>query len=374
MGNARPVVLVDVKNCVLHGAGITHWLETLFAELKTGQSLIDFVFVAPNVANPKNISFGSREIVKLSWLNRMPGVVQNLVYDNFTFPRFARKIKPALVFSPYFDLRIPRGTRSIITIHDLCYLKLPNIYPQLTRKYFVHAMKRSINRAEFVVTVSNSVAREIAEMFLSTVGRIQTFGNSIPDEFRNYTPSDSEILAFRDGFGAAGTQLILYTGGLERRKNIDTLFRALVLVHQAGIPFNLVITGERNSLWNKYLTRYPNISESIAFTGRLRLPDLKVAYAASDKVVYPSLCEGFGRVVGESMFVGTPIVCSDLDVFREVAGKYPHYFDPSSVTELAELLGQSPLPPHDIDIKAPNLTDAEISHNFLRFIEEVVGK
>ncbi len=53
-----------------------------------------------------------------------------------------------------------------------------------------------------------------------------------------------------------------------------------------------------------------------------------MAYYAADTVVYPSLCEGFGRVCLEAMEAGTPIACSDLPVMREVAGDYACWFDP----------------------------------------------
>jgi glycosyltransferase involved in cell wall biosynthesis len=72
------------------------------------------------------------------------------------------------------------------------------------------------------------------------------------------------------------------------------------------------------------------------FAGWLNDAELRLAYAAADAVVYPSLCEGFGRVCLEAMDTGTPLACSDLLVMREVAGDYAYYFDPYKVESIAE--------------------------------------
>jgi glycosyltransferase involved in cell wall biosynthesis len=81
--------------------------------------------------------------------------------------------------------------------------------------------------------------------------------------------------------------------------------------------------------WNAALENTSPVAQSrVKFAGKLSESDLCMAYYAADTVVYPSLCEGFGRVCLEAMEAGTPIACSDLPVMREVAGGYACWFDP----------------------------------------------
>ena len=63
--------------------------------------------------------------------------------------------------------------------------------------------------------------------------------------------------------------------------------------------------------------------------------EIKAHYAAAHAVIYPTLCEGFGRPCLEAMLTGAPIACSDLAVLREVAGDYAHYFDPYEPRSIA---------------------------------------
>jgi glycosyltransferase involved in cell wall biosynthesis len=74
----------------------------------------------------------------------------------------------------------------------------------------------------------------------------------------------------------------------------------------------------------------------VTFLGRLTAPELETCYVAADAVVYPTLCEGFGRVCLEAMMAGTPLACSHLPVLREFAADYPHYFNPYNISSIAE--------------------------------------
>jgi len=66
----------------------------------------------------------------------------------------------------------------------------------------------------------------------------------------------------------------------------------------------------------------------VVFSGFLTNQELKTAYLAADMVVSPSLSEGYGRSCLEALATGTPLACSDIPVFHEVAEGHAFYFDP----------------------------------------------
>ena len=78
------------------------------------------------------------------------------------------------------------------------------------------------------------------------------------------------------------------------------------------------------------------IGDKVIFTGEFPPEDLAKLYSAFDFFVFPTLAEGFGLVLIEAMYFGLPVICSDLEVLKEVAGDTVTYFragDPSDLSE-----------------------------------------
>jgi glycosyltransferase involved in cell wall biosynthesis len=135
-------------------------------------------------------------------------------------------------------------------------------------------------------------------------------------------------LAFKSRFTLQG-RFLLYSGGSEYRKNVERLVKAFGVLVDKQPDLTLLVTGNPDPRWNAALENTSPLAQSrVKFAGKLSESDLCLAYSAADTVVYPSLCEGFGRVCLEAMEAGTPIACSDLPVMREVAGDYACWFDP----------------------------------------------
>jgi glycosyltransferase involved in cell wall biosynthesis len=141
-------------------------------------------------------------------------------------------------------------------------------------------------------------------------------------------------LAVRSGYG--GGRVLFYAGGSEHRKNVARLAAALGQLLRAGQDICLLTTGVRDPGWARVLDGSDAFSASrVTFLGNLTVPELETYYVAADAVVYPTLCEGFGRVCLEAMMAGTPLACSDLPLLREVATDYPHYFNPYNISSIA---------------------------------------
>jgi glycosyltransferase involved in cell wall biosynthesis len=80
------------------------------------------------------------------------------------------------------------------------------------------------------------------------------------------------------------------------------------------------------------------VRERIIIRDEVSEKQLRLIYRAADAFIMPSLNEGFGLPVIEAMASGLPVLCSDIDVFREVAGESAHYFDPRSAKEIARTI------------------------------------
>jgi alpha-1,3-rhamnosyl/mannosyltransferase len=229
---------------------------------------------------------------------------------------------------------MPKGIPSVITIHDLCYVEAAESYPFLQRTYFNIQMKRNLHRAKMVVTVSQSSKNLLVSLAGVSAERIIVVENTLSSEFSEHQPTPTEISELRRRIGPA-SHYVLYTGGFENRKNIPNLLQALKELNNGSHKMILVVTGNQEKQWAELIGSDSSLLASIYFTGYLSNSDLKTAYMACDAVVAPSMSEGFGRSCLEAITTGTPLACSDIPVFREVAGAHGIYFDPKKTEEIS---------------------------------------
>jgi|688.fasta_scaffold241918_2 glycosyltransferase involved in cell wall biosynthesis len=327
---------IEGKNPSLYDGGISAWLFDMLENCDIDE-LADSVLVVPAVLE-KSIfpSLGLHEI-KLPWVSEIPNKINHVIYDWLTFRIASIRYKPDLVFSPYYDVRISRKTPYVITIHDLCFLEVPEVYSRLQIFYFVRAMQRNIKRSIAIVTVSQTSKSAILSRFKVSSKKILVVPNQLNKDFDEFNPSPDEIHLFRRRLGDSEFN-ILYTGGLENRKNIPNLLKGLNLLLQDYPDFQFCVTGQVTEKWEELLDQNSEIANKTVFLGHLTNQELKCAYISASVVVYPSLSEGFGRACIEAMSTGTPLVCSDIPIFREISGDYAEYFQPRDPNEIAKAL------------------------------------
>ena len=327
-------IWVDAKNPAIYGSGISHWLHDLLADIAPSLRS-QMVLAVPDSSNEQVYPDLAIPRVDTPWIKSLPRRFSQLLYDNYSFQRTAKRAKPALIFSPYYDVLVPKGIPAVITIHDLCYVEAAKQYPFLQRTYFIAQMKRNLKRAGLVVTVSETSKSALVDIIKIPASKIQVIENTLGSDFNAYTPAQVEIDSFRDRTQSPNP-IVLYTGGFENRKNIPNLVAACKILNTQESPIQLMVTGNQKQQWLELLGSDTVTAASITFTGYLNDKDLKAAYLAANAVVAPSLSEGYGRSCLEAIATGTPLACSDIKVFHEVSGEDAIYFDPHSPLAIAD--------------------------------------
>jgi glycosyltransferase involved in cell wall biosynthesis len=360
------VIWVEAKNPALYSGGISLWMRNV-VEILVHEQDQQVVLVGPNSDKTK-IKFGIEiKTLNVLWLERLPRKINHLLYDFFAFRFLAYARRPGLIFSPYFDVAFPKSIPSIVTVHDLCFLEVPALYPSLQVKYYTRALKRSLSRAEYVVTVSEATRNAISSRGLFPIDKVLVLGNYLGKEFLQHSPTRTKITELRQTFGNSPL-LILYTGGFENRKNLNNLIDSLRILEEKGLAFAFVVTGHFEQDWSRLILEMDWLKRSTHFVGHLDQTQLKDLYAAADVVVYPSLSEGFGRACIESMSVGTPLACSDIPVFREVASNYAEFFDPNDPLEISEAIIRAAQTGRKKEIAQSSSSKVEEVQEFLRVI------
>ena len=236
------------------------------------------------------------------------------------------------------DFIAPRGRyRKVITIHDLYFMEHPEVMSPAGARYYGQ-VALSAQRADHVIAVSEYTRREITRLLpgvpAQKMGVIYE-GAEDPQPISNLQSPSSNLENLRSKIQNA--RYALFVGTFEPRKNLPTLLRAL---KELPAEVKLVIVGERG--WgNQKLARLVNelgVTDRVIFAGRLTDSELDAAYRAARLLVFPSLSEGFGLPVLESMARGTPVVCSNAGALPEVAGDAALLHDPQDADALARMM------------------------------------
>ena len=259
----------------------------------------------------------------------------NLAWNRLGWPSLDRLVGEALdlVHSPH-PLIVPakRGKR-IVTVHDLFFLKNPDMVGGIVRRDYVALVREHVRRADGVVCVSEYTAAETRRLLEVPADKIAVTPHGVDGLFRE-TPAAAEVderLA-RLRLPRGG---ILYLGSDEKRKNLVTLVMAyLSLARRRREVPPLVLVGP-GSLWAQGGSR---IGPQIRATGYLEQRDVRAVMASASMLVLPSLEEGFGLPVIEAMAAGLPVICSTGSALSEVAGGAAMLFAAADVNALTQAI------------------------------------
>lgn len=244
------------------------------------------------------------------------GVTRRLFTDWVSLPLRSRTAEAA--HFPTFPPSDVMRRRCIYTLHDLTWWKYPESASRMGRIYYRPLAERALKRCH-VITVSETVRTElIADMGLTPTQVTATPLGVVPLP----VPEAPEVRE-RPYFLAVGT--------LEPRKNFQRLVRAYL---QSGLSteYELVVVGRLG--WS-------SPPENVTWLGSVSDAHLAALYAGARAFFSPSLYEGFGLPVLEALSSGIQVFCSDIPVYREVAGPHAEYFDPLDVEAMAQAIIES---------------------------------
>ena len=256
-------------------------------------------------------------------------------------------------------------------IHDLTYLYFPDVVEEKNLAHLRRVVPRSIRKADFIITVSESVKTELAKEFnLNPDNCIVT--PIPPDDTFFVAHSKSEINEVKKKYGINPDQKYIYfIGNLEPRKNLKTLVEAYCLLpKETKDTYTLVLAGGKG--WKTEETQASidaalQAGEHIQHLGFVDQSDSPALFQGAALFVMPSLYEGFGMPVLEAMAGGTPVVASDIPVLREVGMEYAHYADPLSAQSFADVIAKT--------LAEPRPDRAKLQENVHRYTwEENVQK
>jgi glycosyltransferase involved in cell wall biosynthesis len=243
------------------------------------------------------------------------------------------------------------GAKNIYTLHDLVPLRLPYTTLDNKRRYY-RLISLLLKKADHIVTVSETSKRDICNIFGFPEEKITNTYQSvhIPDRYRNKPEVDvrNEV---EGTFRLKFKEYFLFFGAIEPKKNIARLIEGYLA---SNVSTPLVIVGSaawkseqelrllsENSI--RYLERVDNntfVRDRIRRIEYAPFPLLVSLIRGAKAVLFPSLFEGFGLPVLESMLLGTPVLSSTGGSIPEVAGDAAILVDPYDPRAIASAIAQ----------------------------------
>ncbi len=277
--------------------------------------------------------------IPVSWSESRP--IARVTWEQLTLPSIIRQRHIDVLHSPANVLpeRLPRSCAGVVTLHDLAFMRFPNILKRSKRLYHRTFTIRSLQHATMVITDSDSTKQDAIELVGVPAERIQTVYLAVDPRFSNEIKAE-ELEAFRQK-QALTKGFLLYLGTLEPRKNITTIIEAYAQLRQKyAIEEKLVLAGGKGWFYDAIFEKVQKLGleSEVMFPGYVADSEQALWYSAASAFVYPSLYEGFGLPVAEALSCGTPVVTSNVSSLPEAGADIALCVDPQNVEAMAEAL------------------------------------
>lgn len=236
--------------------------------------------------------------------------------EQIAFPRAARAAGAGLAHVPYFAPPLWPQRPTVVTIHDLIPLILPEYAARPLVRLYNRLVSAAAHRASAVLTDSQASRRDVLERLGLPADKVRVVYLGLGERWF-VEPPRAAPESFRTRLRLPPSYL-LYLGGYNRRKNVPLLLRAYRRILRPETP-PLVLAGEL-ARWDNPLLGDLRRQGKLLTPGWIEEPDKPLLYRGALALVYPSLYEGFGLPPLEAMACGAPVVTSEGSSLPEVVG------------------------------------------------------
>jgi glycosyltransferase involved in cell wall biosynthesis len=302
-------------------AGISRYTLNLLHALGAFDGAHEYtVFVSERAVAEELPSMSSRAVVFVGW-STAAHPARRVLWEHLRLANEIRRHGLNLLHAPMNILPMRLPCPGIVTIHDLAFLRFPDLFRPTRRAYQQFFIRRSARQAALIIAVSEQTRRDVIELLGIPEERIRVIYPILEERFS--LPCSAEaVQAFRQR-RQLPDHIILFLATLEPRKNLARLLEAYrLLKRETDLPHTLVLAGARG--WYVHALEQQiqtlGIQQDVRLVGYVPEEEKKLWYHAADLFVYPSLYEGFGLPVAEAMACGVPVVTSNVSSLPEVVG------------------------------------------------------
>lgn len=229
-------------------------------------------------------------------------------------------------------------TKSIVTIHDLIFLRYPAYFHFIDRQIYAYKFRKACQQADRIIAVSECTKRDVVSYFHIPEEKIEVVYQGCDSLFKQEVSAElkAEVRQKYD----LPEKYLLYVGSIEARKNLLLVAKALKHLQE---PISVVAIGKRTPYAQQvenYL-RDNQLESRMTLLSNIPFRELPAFYQMATTFVYPSFFEGFGIPLLEALSCGVPAIGATGSCLEEAGGPRSLYVDPKDAVGLAEAIART---------------------------------
>jgi glycosyltransferase involved in cell wall biosynthesis len=227
------------------------------------------------------------------------------------------------------------GTKTVVTIHDLIFLRFPEFYGPFNVFIYRKKMEYACMVADKIVAISSQTRDDLIHFMDVDPGKIEVIYQSCNPVFqKKISDSDYQNIKIKHNLP---DKYLLYVGTIEKRKNLLNILKAL---KSKKIDIPLVAIGRKTEYYHKTIKPFldENKMDIIVFPSEVNNDELPALYQNALCFIYPSFFEGFGIPILEAITSGIPVITSKGSCFEESGGPGSIYIDPHNPDEIGDAI------------------------------------
>ncbi len=320
----------DAKRAFLNASGLGNYSRNTLNALKQYYSENQQILFTPEIKSELFKNQNQFEVV--SPQNPFFKIYSSF-WRNFMVSRELR-IKRIDIFHGLSN-ELPKGIHktdvpSVVTIHDLIFIRFPEFYKTIDRKIYFNKVKYACASAQKVIAISQQTKEDIVRFLNVEPSKIEVIYQSVAPVFFESTKSENLCSKYN-----LKKQFILSVGTHEPRKNQLSVLKAIIA---ENVDIQVVFVGKQTS-YTKKMARFiaeNKMDDQVKLISNITESDLAGLYKMASLSVYISFFEGFGLPVIESMASGCPVITSNVSCLPETAGGAAILCAPNDVNELGK--------------------------------------
>jgi glycosyltransferase involved in cell wall biosynthesis len=320
--------------------GSGQYLKYLWPALLQADESLEICLISPK---PFQVQPDEPRVSTYQAKTPFPNQAGNLAkvwFEQITFPRACQKLGAEVAHVPYFGSALAPGVPTVVTIHDLIPMVLPEYRGGLLGRLYTSLVAAAAPQAKIILADSQASKKDILEKLGLPSKQVRVIYLAPAPHFQP-AKTWAELVAIKEKYHLP-ENYVLYVGGYDIRKNISALLHAYTWVSATlGDQYPLVLAGRLPETDTPFfpnplrIARDLGLREYIVTPGPIAEEDLPLVYAAATVFVFPSRYEGFGLPILEAMACGTPVVTTDATSLPELAGPAAFQVDPNDTKHIA---------------------------------------
>jgi glycosyltransferase involved in cell wall biosynthesis len=265
-------------------------------------------------------------------------------WDQVAIPLACRRERIDVLFHPKFTVPLFSPCKAVMVVHGADWLipEQAQFYPWWDVKYMQILLPLYFRKASAVISVSQDTTDNFKRLLKQVPGKLQTIHFAPARHFRRITDSQ-ELERVRARYDLPEKFILTLTKRKgDRRKNLAQVFKAYARYHQkTRTPHKLVVGGKDGYLFRaEYGLSRDSYGNDILFPDWIDQQDMPAVLSLASLYLYPSNLEAFPIPLTEAMACGTPIVTSNINGLKEIAGDAALLIDPGDAESIADAISR----------------------------------